>query len=409
MTAATEPSTRLAPYIVRSRGYRRITAALFIAGVATFGSMYATQAVLPEFTQYFGATPAMSALAMSMTTGMLALTIIPASALSARFGRTRIMTLSAGTAAIIGLLVPLSPSIEVLLGLRALQGVALAGVPAVAMAYLAEEVEGASLGQAMGRYIAGTTVGGLLGRVVTSSMLDITSWRWALEVAALLAALCAIVLIRLLPPSRMFEAQRVTPTIIARNVVAHLKTPALLVLFATSFLLMGGFVAVYNFLGYRLLSEPFGLTATLAGLVFLFYLSGTVSSPRAGRLADLYGRQTVLIGAIVVMAGGLLLTLPDYLPALLLGVAVFTMGFFSAHSVASSWVTLIATQNRAEASSLYLFSYYLGSSIVGGGAGVVYMTGGWAAVVAYVASLVLATLLLVLTATRFHKDSQKAP
>ncbi|MBB3037155.1 MFS transporter [Hoyosella altamirensis] len=409
MTAVIARSNSVEPYPVRSRGYRRITAALFIAGVTTFGSMYSTQAVLPEFTRYFGVSPATSALAMSLTTGMLALTIIPASALSARFGRTRVMTISAVSAAVIGILIPLSPTIEVVLTLRALQGVALAGVPAVAMAYLAEEVDRASLGQAMGRYIAGTTVGALIGRLLASSMLDVTSWRWALEVAALVAAFSAIVMIRMLPQSRMFCPQRTTPSTVARGVASHLKNPAMLSLFMLSFLLMGGFVSVYNFLGYRLLDDPFRLTATLAGLVFLFYLSGTVSSPKAGQLSDRFGQRRILLGAVAIMACGLFLTLPDYMPTLLTGVAIFTIGFFGAHSVASSWVSNLAASNRAEASSLYLFSYYLGSSLLGGTAGLVYMSAGWSGMVVYVGVLVIVGLLLVTVTLRSRNQGLSAP
>ncbi len=44
---------------------------------------------------------------------------------------------------------------------------------------------------------------------------------------------------------------------------------------------------------------------------------------------------------------------------------LFTGGFFAAHSVASGWVGLIATDHRAEASALYLFAYYAGSSVAG--------------------------------------------
>ncbi|WP_149359357.1 MFS transporter [Lolliginicoccus suaedae] len=396
-TTAAASARPLAPHGVDSRGYRAITVALFIAGVTTFGSMYSTQAVLPELSRAFGVAPATSALAMSVTTGTLALAIIPASALSSRFGRTRVMTISAIAAAVIGLLVPLSPTLATVLVLRALQGLALAGVPAVAMAYLAEEIEGASLGQAMGRYIAGTTVGALLGRILASGLLDVTSWRWALEATALVAAGSAIVMMRMLPPSRMFVARPVSLRATARQAAGHLRDSRMLALFAVSFLLMGAFVSMYNFLGYRLLGEPFGLAPALAGLVFLFYLSGTVSSPRAGRLADRFGRRGVLIAAIALMLLGTALALPATLPTLLAGIAVLTTGFFAAHAVASSWVGVLARRDRAEASSLYLAAYYTGSAVLGGGAGIMFDHGGWAGLVAHVGACVMLALVVVIS------------
>jgi MFS family permease len=58
------------------------------------------------------------------------------------------------------------------------------------------------------------------------------------------------------------------------------------------------------------------------------------------------------------------ITLATTLPFIIAGIALATFGFFGAHSVLSSWVTLRAPHSKAQSSSLYLFSYYLGSSIV---------------------------------------------
>ncbi len=382
------------PHKHGSRGYRRISLALFAAGLATFVSMYSAQAVLPTFSDYFGVSPATSALAVSATTGFLALAIIPASVLSERFGRVKVMTISAVASALIGLLLPLSPSIEILLAGRALQGIALAGVPAVAMAYLAEEVHGSSLGAAMGSYIAGTTLGGLLGRLVPSFALDVTSWRWAMELAAVVALLCSVAFVRQLPPSRHFRAKHVSITATLAHLRGHLRNPALLFLFGLGFVLMGGFVSVYNFLGYRLMDEPFGLPQGVVGLVFVLYLAGTFSSAAAGNWADRFGKPLVLTASVVVAAVGLAITVPDTLATVVIGVLLFTAGFFAAHSVASAWVGAIARQHRAEASSLYLFSYYVGSSIAGAAAGIAFGGHNWAGVVSFVGALLGVALLL---------------
>ncbi len=384
-----------APLRAGTAAYRRTTLALFVAGLTTFGSMYSTQAVLPELTRVFHAAPAVSALAVSATTGLLAVAIIPVSALSERFGRTRVMTVSAVVAVLLGLVIPLAPTLPVLLVLRALQGVALAGVPAVAMAYLAEEVDGRDLGGAMGRYVAGTTIGGLLGRVVTALGLDLMAWRGAMEVFAIAAAVLTVVMIRTLPASRFHAPVPVSVRTTVRAMLAHVRRPALATLFVLAFLLMGGFVSVYNFLGFRLLAEPFGFAPGVVGLVFLIYLAGTVSSGTAGRLADRIGRRRVLLASIATMGAGLALTLPDSTPAVLTGMIVFTAGFFAAHSVASGWVGLLATTHRAEASSGYLFCYYAGSSVVGAAAGIAFAAAGWPGIAAAVGLAIAAALVLV--------------
>ncbi|MET9490279.1 MFS transporter [Nocardia sp. NPDC006630] len=374
---------------------RRITVALFAAGLTTFASMYSAQALLPSLSAAFGATPARAALAVSLTTGLLAVTILPMSVLSNRFGRTRMMIGSAVAASVIGLLLPFSPSLGVLLAGRAVQGVALAGVPAVAMAYLAEEIGAAGLGAAMGVYVAGTTVGGLAGRLIPAFTLEVGSWRWGQATVAVAAALCAGIFVRMLPPSRRFSARPLDIRTLTTDFAGHLRDRTLLPLFALAFVMMGGFVSVYNFLGYRLTRDPFGLSAATVGLVFVLYLAGTVTAAAAGRLTDRHGRSRVLGVSILAMGAGLSLTLPDSLPIILLGVLLCTAGFFAIHAVASGWVGSAATGNRAAASALYLFAYYLGSSIAGGAGGIAYGRYGWTGLTAYVAVLLVLAAGLV--------------
>ena len=389
-----------------SRGYRRVTMALYGAGLASFAAMYCTQALLPALSTYYRITPATAALTVSLTTGMLALSIIPASVLSERYGRITVMLTSGVLSSIIGLLLPFSPSLGILLAGRALHGIALAGIPAVAMAYLAEEVHAASLGSAMGRYVAGTTIGGLAGRIVPSLIVDVSNWRVALLVCSLTTLAGTGVFAVLAPRSRFFTPKTASVRATVHSLRSHLRNPVLCKLFALGFVLMGGFVTVYNYLGYRLSAQPFSLASSVVGLLFLLYLAGTVTSTVAGRLADRKGRALVLGGALPIAVLGLLATVSHNLVAIVLGAGVFTGGFFAVHTVASGWVGAVAHGDRAEASSLYLFSYYLGGSIAGGFGGLAYSVGDWAGIVVFVGTLLLAGLLLV---ARLVKETAPEP
>ncbi|MEE4025574.1 MFS transporter [Gordonia sp. PKS22-38] len=397
---ATAPISTATRHTLGSPGYRRATIALFAAGMTTFMALYYVQALLPQLSDHFGVSPTSAALSVSLTTGFLAVAIIPASVLSERFGRVRVMVISALAASIVGVALPWAPTVEVLLAGRALQGVLCAGVPAVAMAYLAEEVDGASLGTAMGRYVAGTTIGGLTGRLIPGIAVDVVAWQWAMQIACLVSLAFAIMFWRTIPASQFFTPRRISPATTLRNLLTHLRDPGLWPLFVLGFVLMGGFVTVYNFVGYRLLREPFSLSEAVVATVFVMYLAGTFSSTYAGRMADRLGRRPVLVVAVSTMLGGLALTLPEQLPLVLVGMLLFTGGFFAAHSVASGWVSARATEHRAEASSLYLFHYYLGSSVVGALGGLAFSAFGWAGVVAAVAVLVVIGLGLAVLGRR---------
>jgi YNFM family putative membrane transporter len=168
----------------------------------------------------------------------------------------------------------------------------------------------------------------------------------------------------------------------------HLRDDGLPWLFALGFLLMGVFVSLYNYISYRLLAAPFGLGQTAVGLLSVLYLTGMFSSVWAGRLADRIGRRNVLWMMMGLTMAGLALTLSGNLVVLVAGVALATFGFFASHSVASSWVGRRARAPQALASALYLFFYYLGSSLVGWLAGLAWGAGAWTGLV----SLLLVTL-----------------
>ncbi|MCY1223181.1 hypothetical protein D9M72_352930 [compost metagenome] len=157
---------------------------------------------------------------------------------------------------------------------------------------------------------------------------------------------------------------------------------------------MGGFVAVYNYLGFRLSGDPFGLPATVISLIFVAYLSGTVTSRLAGALTLKFGRRTILLAGIVPMVLGLALTLTQLLVLILAGLVVFTGGFFAAHSIGAGWTGGIATTGRAQAASLYNLAYYLGSSAIGWAGGLVFQSFGWTALALTVIGLGCTTAVI---------------
>lgn len=377
-------------------GFRRAAIALFAAGVATFALLYSPQALMPLMADQFDISPAMASLSLAVSTATLGLTLLFAGWVADAWGRTRVMTWSLLVAAVLGLAAAAAPNFAVLLVLRALEGVALAGLPAVAMAYLAEEIHGHSLGLSIGLYIGGNAIGGMSGRLVAGFLADVGGWRLAIAGVGVLGLVCALAFMRLLPPSVHFVARPFQPRRILRGMRPHLTEPGLLRLDAVGALLMGAFVAVYNGLSFRLEAAPYGLGEAAVAAIFLVYPIGSFSSAWAGRLADRVGRRPVLPAAIVLAGAGLALTGAHSLPLIVLGVATLTAGFFAGHSVASSWVGRRSggLGSAAQASALYLLAYYGGSSLGGIAAGAAWSGGHWAAVMG-VAGVLLATALVL--------------
>ena len=166
---------------------------------------------------------------------------------------------------------------------------------------------------------------------------------------------------------------------------------------------MGSFVTLFNYIGYRLMMSPWSLNQAVVGLLSVAYLTGTWSSPKAGAMTARYGRGPVMLAFTAVMLAGLTLTLFSSLWLIFAGMLLFSAGFFAAHSVASSWIGPRARRARGQASSLYLFSYYLGSSIAGTVGGVFWHNYGWNGVGGFIALMLMAALL---TGVCLHKRLQ---
>jgi len=367
--------------------YRRATLALFCAGFATFAMLYCVQPLLPLLAGHFSVSAASSSLALSLTTLSLALCLLVSGALAESWGRKPVMVAALSLASLLGLACVLVDSWSLLLLLRALLGLALSGLPALAMAYVGEEFDPDSLPAAMGLYIGGTALGGLLGRLLSGLLSDIGGWQLALGGIAGLGLLALGLFIWLLPASRHFKAQPLSLRGLLGNFGQHLSNPILRNLFLQAFLLMGGFVALFNYIGFRLAGARFGLSSTVIGLLFTVYLVGIFSAGWAGRLVPRLGVRAVLQSGIGLMLMGVALCSTPWLIAIVVGLALFTLGFFAAHAVASGQVGQHARGAKAQAAALYLCAYYLGSSVVGYAAGYVWEHAGWLPLMAVLAAL----------------------
>ena len=384
------------PIVAGTPAYRRLCVALLITGFSTFGLLYCVQSLLPIFSRTFAVSAAEASLVVSLSTGAMAVMLLFASVVSDRIGRRQLMTASLFAGALLTLASGAAPGWHTLLLMRLLTGIAISGIPAIAMTYVAEEVDAGSLGAAMGLYISGSALGGMASRIIASALADWLGWRLALSSIGLLSLLGAVVFWRAAPPSRAFVPHQHDWVSFFASLQVLRRDAALPWLYAESFLLMGSFVTLYNFVTFHLLAPPYSLSQTAVGFIFLFYIVGSVSSTWFGQLAGRLGRRRVFWIPMLVMLGGVALTAASPLLCIVLGVGIATAGYFGAHSVASSWVSRRGGAARTQAASFYLFFLYVGSSVLGTTGGVAWNRANWSGVALFIGALLVIALLIAL-------------
>ena len=327
---------------------------------------------MPIFAKFFQVSPTHSSFPLSFSTVALAIGLLFTGFISDRFGRKTIMVCALFLVSILLLISASFPIWEIFLSTRILIGLAVSGVAAVAMTYIGEEIAQKDIGFAMGLYISGTAIGGMGGRLIAGVLVDFISWQSATYIIGFLNFIIACLFYLLLPKSQHFKPFPFRFSRFKAAFEQNLKDSKLRILFSQGFILMGCLVTVFNYISYHLLDAPFHLSQTWIGLISIAYLAGIYSSPKAARWGYQYGRAKVLPFLLFSMMVGLFITLIPSLWAILMGLTIFTFSFFAAHSTASSWVSVQAVQYRAVASSLYLFCYYIGSSLLGSSGGLVW-------------------------------------
>jgi len=388
-----------------TREFRLTSMALFAGGFNTFAILYCTQPLMPFLSKEFGVSPTVASLSLSVTTCTLAISMLIFGSISEVLGRKPIMCFSLFATSILAVLSAFVPNFSSLLVIRCLQGFVLAGLPAIAMAYISEEVDKSSLGMVMGLYISGNSIGGMSGRIIIGVITDFFNWRLALGCIGILSLMASFLFWFKLPKSKHFEARTFEVKKLVKSSVNHLKNPKLLCLYCIGFLIMGSFVSLYNYIGYQLVEPPYNLSQTLVSFIFVIYIVGTFSSTFMGRLADKHGQYKILLVALAIMLFGICITLSGNLFLKILGIAALTFGFFGGHSIVSSWIGKISTHDKAQASSLYLLFYYIGSSVGGTSGGRFWSLYGWSGVVGMISVFLIIAFVVLVTLIAITKHA----
>ena len=244
-----------------SREYLLAIASLFCGSLAAFGAEHCVQPIIPIFTAEFGVEPAISALTVSFGTAGMAGAMFLIAIFAKRLPRKLIMSGGLILAALIAFAVSFSENFRLILGLRFIQGMLLAGFPAMAIAYINEEFDPAIIGRGTGIYIAGTSLGGLARRLILSALTDLFDWRTALAILGGIYICLGLLLMFILPtPKHVVDirAELAHPN----DFIRLLQNFRLVGVYLIAALVTGAFVCTYNFTGCVLLAPPYSLTQT---------------------------------------------------------------------------------------------------------------------------------------------------
>ncbi|EHJ9978423.1 MFS transporter [Vibrio parahaemolyticus] len=360
--------------------YKRITLSLALGSFLVFSNLYLLQPMLPTFATLFSISETQVNWLFAASTLALSFSLVPMAVLSESIGRKPVMMVGLFSIPAISALMLLGDSFIFLVACRALIGIALAAFAAVAVAYMAEELDKHAFSMAIGTYIAANSLGGIAGRISGGLLADNFSVDVAIEVMMVVTLIGVICVHYLLPKQRNFTPSSSSLRHQNRAIIGHFRNQR--VWFA---MLIGGlnfalFVNLYSVMGFRWVSAPHNVPVGLASLIFICYLGGTFSSRCAGHWSKRYSSILgMFLGAVVSMAG-MWIAAFESLAAMLIGLLLISFGAFFTHTLAYGWVGQNATQAKATATALYLVHYYVGGSLGGFLLLYCWQHGGWSTV-----------------------------
>lgn len=390
---------------VDSRIFWRGTLALVIGSFMVFANVYVTQPLLPMIADEFEVSPLQATASFTITTFTLGVSLLFYGPISDAFGRKGIVVMTMVGITLTTLCLSLVQSYESLLLLRALQGFFLAGLPAIAVAYLGDEYTPEALMVAVGLYISGNTLGGIGGRLIGGFVGEWLGRGATFGVMSAISFICMVMFILLLPKSKNFDAKPLKVSHIVINMWGHLKNRRLVTCYFIGGFSFFIFINQYSYITFVLEDAPYDLSSKYIGMLFLTYLSGTLGSAISGRLARHWSQPTIMVLGTCILILGSLVTLGSALWVIILGLLINSFGFFLCHSTASSFVSRHAKFAKASASSLYLVFYYLGASVGGYYLDPFWRADGWFGVVVGSWFILFLVVCAEVSLIRHHKKS----
>ena len=370
------------------------TLAVPTAGFATFLNLYSPQALLPRLSHEFNVSAGEISTLITAATAAIALTAPFTGALADVLGRKRLITASIFAIVVPTLLMSFASSVPQLVVLRFVQGMLVPPIFTVTVAYIGDEWPPGEVTRVAGLYTAGSSCGGFCGRLVPGFVTDLLDWRAAFAANALLTLAVAIAVAVMLPRERHFvRSEGLLAS--SRQMLAHLRNPRLLAIYAVGFGVLFNFTSVFTYVNFHLAAPPYLFSPALLGAIFVTYLAGSLLVPWIGRGVSLFGRRRFVLGIVAVGVAGALLLLASPVSIIIAGLTVCAACGLLCQAVSTSYVITIVKEGRSSAVGLYASIFYIGGSVGAFLTGFAWNAAGWTGCVAMILAMQLIVAAIV--------------
>nr|WP_314624901.1 MFS transporter [uncultured Noviherbaspirillum sp.] len=246
-------------------------------------------------------------------------------------------------------------------------------------AHLASE---ANRGRVVGNVMSGLLMGIMLARPVASFVASIWGWHAIYLLSAAMMAGLAMLLLAILPARRP-EAKLPYARLLASLWWLARTQPVLQRRALHQACLFGAFSLFWTTVPLFLASPAFGLGQRGIALFALAGVAGAIAAPISGRLADRGHGRMVSIVAMMLVAGGFLVSLVAQdgstlsLALLTLAAIVLDYGVTANLITGQRAVFALGAEYRSRLNGLYMASFFLGGAACSALGAWAYANGGW--------------------------------
>ncbi|PKE29063.1 MFS transporter [Rahnella sp. AA] len=298
-------------------------------------------------------------------------------------------------------LASLSPS----LGSLALASMLIGVFATIAQQMIPHAVELASPIQrerALATITTGLLVGVLLARTASGFVGDWFGWRSVFIMGAALAVMMLACLALFLPRSQPQENHSYVQLLLSLFLLVR-KQPALRRASAIQSLLFFGFSAFWTILALLLQTPRYGMSSSVAGMFGLVALAGAVLAPLWLRIFRGLGPIHAIRSGVIMVVASFFLMIPfSSFIGLCIGVVLMTTGLQVSLISQQALVLNAAGSARGRFNTVFMASQFAAGATGSAAAGIVWLRGGWTAVMILASIAALLAIILSLVKTNTH-------